>query len=220
METDDLRAALESAGMTKYEASAYVALLDLGTASAIEVADACDVPQSRIYDVLRDLERQEYIETYERGSLHARANDPREVLQDLQSYAETITSAAEEIEERWERPEVGGHRVSVVKRFDTVFERTKDGIEAAENELQLVLTEDDLAALREPLRDAYERGVLIKLTIVPTRRASQTADDIDVDFKGIATEVRFCRLPTPFLVLVDRTVVFFAPEVSLRPASE
>jgi len=71
MDTEDLRDALEDAGLSQYQAEAYTALLRLGTASATELADACAVPTARIYDVLRDLEGKAYIETYEQGSLHS-----------------------------------------------------------------------------------------------------------------------------------------------------
>ena len=48
-----------------------------------EVAEASDVPDPRIYDVLRDLADAGYIETYEQDLLYARAVSPEEVLDDL-----------------------------------------------------------------------------------------------------------------------------------------
>lgn len=220
METEKLRRALENTGLTQYEASAYVALVELGTASAVEVADASDVPQARIYDVLRDLESEGYVETYEQESLHARAHDPSEVLEDLHDYAETITDAAAEIERRWERPELADHKVSVVKRFETVIDRARDAIEAAENEIQAALTPDTFRDLGPALRDALDRDLVIKLTITPTAGREVDVDALRDELERSATEVRIRRLPTPFLVLCDRTTVFFAPEQSLSATGE
>ena len=48
MNTSELRAALEEAGLSQYQAEAYNTLLQLGAASATEIADACTVPTARI----------------------------------------------------------------------------------------------------------------------------------------------------------------------------
>ncbi|MFC7136897.1 TrmB family transcriptional regulator [Halobaculum litoreum] len=104
MDTESLVETLEAAGLSPYQSAAYVALLDLGTASATDVADASGVPAPRIYDVLRTLEELEYIETYEEGSLRARAHSPSIVLDDLRGRANRLEAAAEEVEDRWEQP--------------------------------------------------------------------------------------------------------------------
>ncbi|KTG09058.1 hypothetical protein AUR64_14750 [Haloprofundus marisrubri] len=221
MDTDQLRATLERTGLTQYEAEAYIATVELGSAPATEIADACGVPQARIYDVLRNLESEGYIETYQQGSLHARAHDPAAVVDDLQAYAETVTSAATEIRERWERPTVENHRVSVLKPLSSIFDRAREALEDAENELQATLTPAQFELFRPALSAAVDRGVVVKLTLTP--EASGGADDIDIDsfdFAGVATEVRHRTLPTPFLVLADRTHVCFAPEAPLHPNHE
>lgn len=222
MDTEQLRASLEDTGLTQYEADAYVTVLDLGSASATEVADASDVPQARIYDVLRNLESKGYVETFHEGSLHARVRNPDEVLDHLSSYADTITNAAAEIEERYQQPKIENHRVSVVKPLDAVYERALQAITDAENELQIALTPDLFDRFRNALAEARERNVVVLLTISPhTRTDFETfTEEHDFDFAGVATEVRYRRLPTPFLVIADRQEVSFAPEESLHPAHE
>jgi len=44
MKDEELVEILEDAGLSPYQAEAYVTLLALGNASATDVADACDVP--------------------------------------------------------------------------------------------------------------------------------------------------------------------------------
>ncbi|WP_318569709.1 TrmB family transcriptional regulator [Salinigranum marinum] len=209
MNTAELRAALEEAGLSQYQAEAYNTLLQLGAASATEIADACAVPTARIYDVLRDLESKGYIETYEQDSLHARARNPDEVLDDLRERATLLTDAAEEIEERWEEPAVDTHKVSIVKRFDTVFDRAAALISEAQNEVQLAVTPSQFEELRPALRRAYDNGAIIKLSL-HTDEESRTIPN-GASFDGIVTEVRHRTLPTPFVALVDRTDTCFAP---------
>ncbi len=208
METEELRAALEDAGLSQYQSDAYVAVLELGKASAVEIADACSVPQARIYDVLRDLEADGYIETYEQDSLHARARDPEEVLSSLREQAETLATAAEEIAERWERPAVDDHMVSIVKRFDTVFDRARTLVTEAENDVQLSVSPEQFRDLRPQLEQARENGVVVKVSIHTEDVSTLPSDE---ELEGAATEVRHRELPSPFLALVDRTKTCFAP---------
>ena len=208
METEQLRAALETAGLSQYQADAYIAVLELGKASAVEIANACSVPQARIYDVLRDLENAGYIETYEQDSLHARAHDPSEVLADLREQAATFETAADEIEERWERPPVDDHMVRIVKRFDTVINRVRDLVAEAENEVQLSVSPEQFLDLRPVLERARENDVVVKVSI-HTGDSERLPDRSS--FADAASEVRHRELLSPFLALVDRTKACFAP---------
>lgn len=219
MDTEQLRETLEGAGLTQYEASAYIALLELGTGSAIDIAETADVPQARIYDVLRGLERSGYIETYQQDTLRARAHSLDTVLEELQGYAENVMDATQEIRARWERPTVEDHMVSVVKRFETILERARERIRAADNEIEAALTPSHVAALRDALQTAYDNGVIIKLALTAESVHDEPPMEPD-EFRGIATEVRYRNLPTPFLVLTDRTRVCFAPERAVHPTNE
>ncbi|WP_101297792.1 TrmB family transcriptional regulator [Halegenticoccus soli] len=211
MDSAELRSALEDAGLSPYQADAYAALLRLGSASATELAEACSVPTARIYDVLRTLEGRGYIETFEQESLHARARDPEDVLADLRGRAQTLADAADEIEHRWEQPDVGGHKVSIVKRFETVFERAASTIRDAEYEVQLSATPEQFVDLRPALRSAYENGAIVNLSIHTDPAASRSDLPNEGTLDGVATEARHRRLPAPFLALVDRTETCFAP---------
>lgn len=208
MDTAELRTALEEAGLSQYQSDAYTTLLRLGSATATKVADASGVPSARIYDVLRDLEESGYVETFEGESLRVRAKDPNAVLSDLRNRASLLEEVAEEIETRWEAPEVDQHRLSVVKRFDTAFDRACDAIADAETVVQVAVTPDGFFDLREALAEAYDRGVVVQLSI-HTTDASTLPDP--QTFEDVATEVRHRNLPAPFLALIDRTTTCFAP---------
>ncbi|WP_411968398.1 TrmB family transcriptional regulator [Haloferax sp. YSSS75] len=210
MDSAELRTALRNAGLSQYQAEAYVALLQLGAASATELADACAVPTARIYDVLRDLESKGYIETYEQDSLHARACDPASVMEDLKNRAVQLDEAAGEIETRWQQPAVDRHMLSIVKRFETVFNRAEELIRDASSEVQLSATPEQFEALRPALTEAYEQGALIKVSLHPNR--GNELPEIDESlFSGATSEVRRRTLPTPFVAIVDRTGACFAP---------
>ncbi|POG54257.1 TrmB family transcriptional regulator [Haloferax marisrubri] len=220
MDTIELRETLEKTGLTQYEADAYITIVELGSAPATEISNACDVPQARIYDVLRNLERKGHIETYEEGSLHARAHDPEEVVDSLTSFADTAKSAASEIQERWERPTVQNHRVSVLRPLSSIYDRVQETVEKANNEVQIAVTLEQYRKVKEVLAAAHERGVVVKLAITPAVDDDPLPSKLNFDFDGIATEVRVRELPTPLVVISDRMHVCYAPEEAAHPSQE
>jgi sugar-specific transcriptional regulator TrmB len=215
MESEDLRDTLQAAGLSPYQSKAYVAMLELGTASARELVAESDVPDPRIYDVVRSLEDRGYVETYEQDTLRVRAHDPAEVLADLESRADRLASAAEEIEERWEQPELDAHAASIVQRFETVVDRARMFIEDAENQIQLSASPSQFEELRDALAAARERGVYVQLSLY----TDVDADDVlpsRAELAATATEARHRPIPSPFMALVDRQKACFAPHETAR----
>jgi len=210
MNKSTLTTVLEDAGLSPYQAEAYVTVLELGSASATDVAEESDVPDPRIYDVLRDLEQRGYVETYEQDSLHARAYSPESVLEDLRERADRFENAAEEIEDRWEAPTMDSHTVSFVKRIDTVLDKAEAKIRAAENQVLVAVSQSQYIRLRDALQDARERGVHVRLAIYAEEDALHSLPD-ESELRAVATEARYRSIPMPLIALVDRTATCFAP---------
>lgn len=208
MNDGELADVLQDAGLSPYQAETYVALLELGSASATDVADACDVPDPRIYDVLRDLESKGYVETYQQDSLTARAHDPTTVLEDLRSRSTAYADAAEEIQERWQQPPVTEHEVSIVKRFETVRNRAKALVDGAETQVQVAGHVDQFRELADELAAAHRRGVDVTVSVW-TDDGEELPDGSEFD--GVCTEVRHRDIPSPFVAIVDRNSTCYAP---------
>ncbi len=209
MDDDRLREALEEAELTAYQSDAYVTLLEQGMASAVEVAHQCSVPVSQIYDVLRALEQKGYIETLEQDTLHARPKDPVSILQKLRSRGRMMDEAADTIEDRWRRPSLSSHMVSVVKHEDTVIDRARDLIRDAESFIQLSVSIEQFKALTNALQDACERDVVVRATVYTKGASDEWLSDIDLE--KTLSELRVCPIPGPFLTIVDRTMTCFTP---------
>ncbi|WP_226006884.1 TrmB family transcriptional regulator [Natrinema salinisoli] len=210
MDGDELVEILEDAGLSPYQADAFVTLLGLGSASATDIAQASDVPDPRIYDVLRGLEEKGYIETYEQDSLHARAHDPADVLADLRSRANRFETAADEIEDRWSRPDIEEHKVSIVKRLDTVLTRADELIRSATNQVQIGLTPPQFDDLSPALEEAHENGVDIKICLFPILSDESPVPSTDA-LSRACSEARYRDVPSPFVALVDRSWTCFSP---------
>ncbi len=209
MDDDELKEVLDEAGLSPYQADAYVTLLDLGDASAQDLADASEVPDPRIYDVLRDLEKKGYVELYERDALAARAHDPSTVLEDLRSWSDAYLDAADEIEQRWSRPSAVEHEVNFVERFDTVLARARELIDDARDQIQIAARPEQFRALRPELAAAHERGVVVKLSITTDEPTDEAVDRAEL--RGVCTEARHRTIPSAFMLIVDRNWTCFAP---------
>ncbi|MFW5949751.1 MAG: TrmB family transcriptional regulator [archaeon] len=205
---DKLKTVLQEAGFSPYQADAYVALLDLGSASATDIAEKSGVPDPRIYDVLRDLETAGYIETYEQDSLRARIHDFEALQDSLEDRATRFSDAVEEIGRRWEKPTMEESVVNFVTRFETVLESAAEAIEKAENQIQVAVDPATYHKLRPSLRNAFERGVSVHLSITDENTDSVPSPE---DIAGVCTEARHRKLPSPFMAVIDRTKVCFAP---------
>lgn len=211
MDEEQLRAGLKEAGLSQYEADAYLTVLERGGTPAVKIAAQAGVPKSRIYDVLRDLEEDGYIETYEQDSLHARARDPAEILDNLQQRADRLAQTASEIESRWEKPGIDDHKITIVKRFESVLDQFRDIANRADNQIQLAASPSQIEALQSTLQDAIERNIFVKLCVTTS---PSNAHEIDaLEFGPIATEVRHRSLPAPFTALVDTSHACFSPEM-------
>ena len=212
MEPTELNAVLEEAGLSPYQADAYVTLLEFGSASASEIASMSGVPQPRIYDVLRTLDDEGYVTVYERDRLYAQATHPSEALSGLKTAIERYEFAIDEIETRYQAPEVREGDVSLVQRFRTVLDHARESIGMANEHIQLAVPADQFTTLQPLLRDAHERGVYVQLSLhLPPD------DELPFDrseFEGVCTEVRRRDLAGPFLLLVDRQRACYATNSS------
>ncbi|MFQ6075891.1 MAG: TrmB family transcriptional regulator, partial [Candidatus Bathyarchaeia archaeon] len=59
--SDETRRALREMGLTDYESRAYLILLTLGTMNASQLSNLADLPYSKVYNVLKSLERKGWI---------------------------------------------------------------------------------------------------------------------------------------------------------------
>jgi|AntDeeMinimDraft_6_1070357.scaffolds.fasta_scaffold04073_2 sugar-specific transcriptional regulator TrmB len=209
MDKETLRDALEEAGLSGYQADAYITLLEEGMAPAVDVASQCSVPVSQIYNVLRQLEQMGYIETFEQNTLHARPKEPVTVLRDLRSRSELLDDAADSIEERWQQPALSEHKVSIVKQENTVIDRVRNHIREAESFVALSATVEQFRKLNNALTDAHERGVVVRVSVYPDEPIDDLLEEVEIN--RTVTELRVCRIPGPFLAIVDRSKTCFAP---------
>ncbi|MFC7139748.1 TrmB family transcriptional regulator [Halosimplex aquaticum] len=153
-------------GLSTYAARTFVALVSLGGATAQEVSDAADVPRTRVYDAVAELQ--------ERGLVDERQSTPKRFWpvsgetsgRHFERYYRhrvgRLTDALDNIEPAPRADKQRG--VWTVTGRETVTERLIEFVDDAEEEVVFMTVEDLLTdELVERLAAASERGVAIKL---------------------------------------------------------
>ncbi|MFB6189881.1 MAG: TrmB family transcriptional regulator [Halapricum sp.] len=209
MDADSLRRALQNADLTKYEAEAYLTLIEYGQLPAVDVSSKSSIPTSQVYETLRSLEEQGFVETIDGDRLHAEPNEPAEILEELRDRGSLLTSAADELEDRWEQPDADDHRVGVVKRPETVYERVRKRLTEANVTAELSMTFEQLELLLPELEDAADRGVFIRIHLYDEPNVQEKAAALGLSNSKL--NIRVGTIPGPFLAIIDRHQTFFAP---------
>ncbi|MDS0282717.1 TrmB family transcriptional regulator [Haloarcula onubensis] len=209
MDRDTLKQALENADLTAYEAEAYLTLVDYGRLPAVDVAKKSGVPTSQVYDTLRSLESKGFVDTIDQDRLHAEPADPVDILTHLRERGELFTEAAEELEDRWEQPDLKDHRVGVVKHADTVLEHVRNRVRETDVAVEVALTADQFESLRTALYSAAKRGVIVHVAIYYESDLTERSEAWDLSRTNL--EVRVVKIPGPFIAVLDRSRTYFAP---------
>ncbi|MDG5777693.1 TrmB family transcriptional regulator [Haloarculaceae archaeon H-GB2-1] len=198
-----------------YEMDVYLAVLDNGELTPSEIAEHSDVPQTRVYDIVRELEDRELVEIRESRPMRIVAIDPEDVFPSLTDSLETIS---ESLKRRYTEPAGVTEAVSLVKSSTSILRYIEDVIESAEYELVLSLTPNLLGRLEDDLEEARSRGVVIELLLTPARDVPAAED---YDYGTVATITRARRgVTTPVLAVADGDYSVFATRDAISGAGD
>ena len=147
-------------GFTKYEAKAYITLLEDDDISAYEVSKRSGVPQSKIYETVNNL--------VEEGIIIAQGENPvrysplplKEFIQRYRSKMEKSLNTLEKELKKISR----GTDIDYMWHFDgfdSCLEKVRDIIEQAEEKIVLEIWEQEYQELGSELEAASGKGVKI-----------------------------------------------------------
>ncbi|WIV67206.1 TrmB family transcriptional regulator [Natrialbaceae archaeon AArc-T1-2] len=202
MTTDESDAieAFERLGLTSYEAKVFIALQQLGSGSAREIADVADVPRSQVYSVAESLEGRGLLEVQQSNPIRYRpvsVDEARETLRDrfeneqerAFEYVETVreeTAGEEAQEDIWtirDRDRVDDRVVDVLSRADDriVFgtrlpELVTDEIERTLEERAAAGVEVTTISRSATVRDRFESLEDVR-AYSPPRHRTENGDD-------------------------------------------
>lgn len=172
---------LEGFGLSTYAARSFVALARLGSGTARDVSQVSEVPRTRVYDAVEELQ--------DRGLVDVKQSSPKQFWaisaetatrtfeHEVERRTQILGTALTELEPAERRSEQGG--VWTVDGQSAVTSRVLEFFASAEEEIVYMTVEDLLTEdLIEALSEAADRGVSVKLAGISPQVQDRIQDDI------------------------------------------
>jgi len=189
-------------GLTQNEAKAYVTLIELGTASPLDIAALSEVPVSKIYYVLSELEKKGIIESQQGRPKLYRAVDPSRALDMLvERYLEAKRDAIRLVRmlaAKGRRANTG--TIWVIRGKRNIINRVKAIIRNTRHSLAVASVDETLSLLVRDLWNAVNRDVNVSMVIYRTR--DKLTDFLVNKFKRDAM-VRVRDMVAPSMFIAD-----------------
>ncbi|MBI0582812.1 MAG: TrmB family transcriptional regulator [Methanomassiliicoccus sp.] len=215
---EKLIANLRMLGLTHYGAKAYLALVTLGPLGAAAVAEASEVPRSKVYDVLRRLVREDWITTTGTRPMSYAARDPREVMGSRRERMnDELDSMTAELRTRFDGVmEKEPPNAWMIRGSRNIAARVRDMTGRAREEVLMLgalYLPEELEALRDVAPELRRKGVRVRIL---TRSMIVTADgpiDLVEELRPLTEEVRTIGAPMiKFIVTDGRDImIMFSP---------
>ncbi len=159
---DEIIENLKEIGLNSYEAKVYLALLKKYPATGYEVAKLADIPQARAYDTLKSLENAHIVTSNANAKPVAYIPiNPKELTK---RFRRRYTATLDFLEKKL--PNVKeDHYEPVLNLFGTfsINSKISECIKNAKREIFIEIWSYDFKYFEEDLRDAYNRGVDLKI---------------------------------------------------------
>lgn len=172
---------LESLGLSAYAARTFVALYSLGEGTARDVSDVSDVPRTRVYDAINELQGQGLVDVQQSTPKRFWAVSPetsgRHFEQSYKHRVNLMLEALDALDSTTRSEEQRG--VWTLTGRETVAERVIDFVESATEEIAYMTVADLLTEeVIDSLRAASERGVSIKLATMERGAQADIRDEV------------------------------------------
>jgi len=207
--TDDVIALLQELGLTEYAARCYVALIQLGSGTAREVAETTSVPRSRVYDAIERLSDRGLVDTGHASPKVFRPASRETIARTFQlKYEQTVEdltdrlAAVKPTERQYEQSGVW-----TVTGQQAVTDRALEFIADADEEVvymsvEDLLTDDVIAALA----DAERCGVDVYLAGISPEAKMRIQDEIP-SAEVFETLWEWSDTPAGRLVMIDEETI-------------
>lgn len=159
---DEIVEKLKEIGLSEYQSKVYIALLKKFPATGYEVSKLANIPQSRTYDTLKALEGMNIVLASSQKPVTYTPIKPKELTKRYKRKIDSTINFLEKKlpnikEEEYTEPvlSISGR----IKIIDKIIEIIKN----AEKTIYIELWGEDFKHLEQPLLDAYNRGLVVKI---------------------------------------------------------
>ena len=196
---------LEKFGLTRYEAKAYIGMTNIISGKAEEIAKASEIPRSKIYDTLRQLDKKGFITITHTRPLKYHVVPPSEIFK---MKKEELIKELENSEEKLD--EIYNDQISeiqapvwLIKTSENIINKEIEIIKRARKSINMrigFLLEGEGEALIKAFKE-LPRGIPIRILATP-----------ECNMKIIETDIKFVKIVIRDGKELFRTIVKFTGE--------
>lgn len=195
-------ALLRTLGLSAYEAKAYAALARLGSTTPFALAEEAGIPRTKIYETIKQLERQQWI-TVEKGRpgkivpvcpSETIGSRKSALLAEIDQMADEFTMSYEK------RTEVNPPKTSIVRGIGNITIKTADMMRRARTSLYLFGTlyyPEELEPIKQQVAAAKRRGVILRISSNNPVRTKEKILDVHESFSRVTNDIQIA--PEPFI---------------------
>lgn len=159
---EETRKSLEELGLTKYEASTFVALSRLGEGTATEVHEESTVPRSSVYGALDGLAEMGLVDKSRSRPKHFRAVEPEEALERLmEEKRREAEKAREGLESMRPRRRQNRGTVWSIEGAENILDRAGEIIESSVERVWVLDSPGLVRALGDQLDETGAEKVVV-----------------------------------------------------------
>ena len=172
--SEDTRRVLREIGLNAYEIDAYVALLESGQMTAIEISKKAKLPYSKIYEVLNSLKDKKWVKSVETRPTKYYPTPPLEALTATKTrledkYVSWEQKIARELQPLYEKRELVEHPdILILHGQQGVMAKLEETLKKAAKEIMIATPEfakTTIASATFFLEDLQKSRVNIKLMV-------------------------------------------------------
>lgn len=213
---------LTKAGLSIYEAKAYQVLFNQGLLTASEISKMAEIPQGRVYSVLKSLENRGFCNMFSGSVKKFEAVNPKMAFKSLLKAKETalkeVEELSEELEEAFESKQkesspldyiqILTSKQSQVNKFDELIklsEKTLYSFNKKPYATGFMREMDEIIRASKPLRKIIKEGTVVKALFEAETVHIQEFARMVKYYESIGEEVRICeKLPLKMLLSDDK----------------
>jgi len=172
--------ALKDFDLTEYEVKAYIALVEYGPMPASQLSTKAEIPYSKIYEILGNLERKGWVELEQGRPSKYFAKPPEAALDSTRlrkenSLRSSETDALSELKPLYEKKGVQERPdIWIVRGQDNILDRIKETLNRTRRELLVAMptVPEPIIALAAPLLSLLRNGG-VKVSLMLPNSASK-----------------------------------------------